>query len=129
MGDIDLVWGEVKGKGKEAKGYGLAKIIEKHLNAWDFKAFGEGEVGLINAMSEIIGKGKLIRDGDRATLQYIKDDKIFKIGLKGNWKGEPTHNKWVITVYKDEREMAKTIDSSDFTKGETLPLNSKDIIP
>ena len=101
LGDIDLVWGEVKGKGKEAKGYGLAKIIEKHLNAWDFKAFGEGEVGLLNAMSEIIGKGKLIRDGDRATLQYIKDDKIFKIGLKGNWKGEPTHNKWVITVYKD----------------------------
>ncbi len=28
LGDIDLVWGEVKGKGKEAKGYGLAKIIE-----------------------------------------------------------------------------------------------------
>ena len=129
LGDIDLVWGEVKGKGKEAKGYGLAKIIEKHLNTEDFKAFGEGEAGLINAMSEIIGKGKLIRDGDRATLQYIKDDKIFKIGLKGNWKGEPTHNKWVITVYKDEREMAKTIDSSNFTKGETLPLNSKDIIP
>ena len=56
LGDIDLVWGQVEGKGKEAKGYGLAKIIEKHLNAGDLKAFGEGEAGLINAMSEIIGK-------------------------------------------------------------------------
>ena len=73
-------------------------------------------------MSEIIGKGKLIRDGDRATLQYIKDDKIFKIGLKGSWKGEPTHNKWVITAYKDEREMAKTIDVSEFYKKARLCL-------
>ena len=36
LGDIDLVWGEVQGKGKEAKGWGLAKIIEKHLNAGGF---------------------------------------------------------------------------------------------
>ena len=124
LGEIDVVWGEVQGSGKEAKGWGLAKIIEKHLNAGDFKAFGEGEIGLINAISEIIDKGKLIKDGDRATLRYVKDDEIFKLGLKGNWKGEPTQNKWIITTYKDERETAKTIDSSDFTKGETLPLNS-----
>ena len=124
LGEIDVVWGEVQGSGKEAKGWGLAKIIEKHLNAGDFKAFGEGEAGLINAINEIIDKGKLIKDGDRATLRYVKDGEIFKLGLKGNWHGEPTQNKWIITTYKDEREMAKTIDSSDFTKGETLPLNS-----
>lgn len=124
LGEIDVVWGEVQGSGKEAKGWGLAKIIEKHLNAGDFKAFGEGEAGLINAINEIIDKGKLIKDGDRATLRYVKDGEIFKLGLKGNWHGEPTQNKWIITTYKDEREMAKTIDSSDFTKGETLPFNS-----
>lgn len=44
LADIDLVWGQVKGKGKNAKGYGLAKIVEKHLNAGDFEAFGKGEV-------------------------------------------------------------------------------------
>ncbi|MDY5822087.1 MAG: hypothetical protein SPJ83_04720, partial [Helicobacter sp.] len=70
LGDIDLVWGQVEGKGKEAKGYGLAKIIEKHLNAGDFKAFGEGEAGLINAMSEIIDKGKVITQNGVSTIVH-----------------------------------------------------------
>ena len=103
LGDIDLVWGEVTGKGKEAKGYGLAKIIEKHLNAGDFEAFGKGEAGLINAMSEIIGKGKVItQKSGRKTIIYHKHGQIFKMGLKQNWHGNPTENKWIITAYNDK---------------------------
>ncbi|EMZ39981.1 hypothetical protein [Helicobacter bilis] len=103
LGDIDLVWGEVQGSGQQAKGYGLAKIIEKHLNAGDFKAFGEGEAGLINAMSEIIGKGKVItQKSGRKTIIYHKHGQIFKMGLKQNWHGNPTENKWIITAYNDK---------------------------
>ena len=125
LGDIDLVWGEVSGKGKQAQGFGLAKILEKHLD--DFKDFaGETkEQKFINGLVEIMDKSQIVKNGDRATLRYEKNGEIFKIGLKGNWKGEPTNNKWIITAYSDEKESIKTINSNTFTKGETLPLNSK----
>ena len=112
LGEIDLVWGD--------ENFGLRHILNKHG--------GEFE-NLAEQLSEIITKGEVLRDNDRATLKYVNDNgDIFKVGLKGNWKGETTKNKWIITAYKDEREMAKTIDSSDFTKGETLPLNSNESI-
>ncbi|MDL0147705.1 DUF3519 domain-containing protein, partial [Campylobacter felis] len=112
LGEIDLVWGD--------ESFGLKHIIDKH--GGEFK-------DLASELSEIVNKGEVLRDGDRATLKYIKEKgEIYKIGLKGNWKGEETKNKWIITAYKDEREMAKTIDSSNFTKGETLPLNSSQIL-
>lgn len=125
LGDIDVVWGEVSGKGKQAQGFGLAKILEKHLD--DFKDFaGETkEQKFINGLVEIMDKSQIVKNGDRATLRYEKNGEIFKIGLKGNWKGEPTNNKWIITAYSDEKESIKTINSNTFTKGETLPLNSK----
>ncbi|MDO4674235.1 DUF3519 domain-containing protein [Campylobacter sp.] len=89
---------------------------------WEFEDIAE-------QLDKIITKGEVLKDNDRATLKYVNDNgDIFKVGLKGNWKGEETKNKWIITAYKDEREMAKTIDSSDFTKGETLPLNSNESI-
>ncbi|WP_275051155.1 PBECR2 nuclease fold domain-containing protein, partial [Helicobacter bilis] len=127
LGDIDLVWGEVEGKGKEAKGYGLAKIIEKHLNAGDFKAFGEGEAGLINAMSEIIDKGKVITQNGVSTIWYKKDEDIYKLGISKGFhkKGD---NNWIITSYKAEREKDKTFGDALFTDKHPLP-NSSDIIP
>ncbi|HEC1543288.1 TPA: DUF3519 domain-containing protein, partial [Campylobacter upsaliensis] len=127
LGDIDLVWGEVKGSGKEAKGYGLSKIIEKHSD--DFKEFGEGLEGLSKGLDEIITKGKIhTQEYGRKTIIYHKNGDVYKVGLKQNWKGEPTKNSWVITGYKEDREADKFIHSSDFTKGETLPLNSKESI-
>ena len=127
LGDIDLVWGEVKGSGKEAKGYGLSKIIEKHGE--DFKEFGEGLEGVSKGLDEIITKGEIhTQEYGRKTIIYHKNGDVYKVGLKQNWKGEPTKNSWVITSYKEDREADKFIHSSDFTKGETLPLNSNESI-
>ena len=113
LGDIDLVWGD--------SNFGLKHILDKHGSEFE---------NIAKELDEIIQNGEVVKNSDRATLQYTKENgEIFKVGLKANWKGEPTQNKWIITAYKDEREMAKTINSSDFTKGETLPLNSNDIIP
>ncbi|EIZ5519855.1 DUF3519 domain-containing protein [Campylobacter upsaliensis] len=112
LGEIDLVWGD--------ENFGLRHILNKH---------GDEFEDIAAELEEIIAKGEVVKDNDRATLKYIKENgDIFKIGLKQNWKGEPTKNKWIITAYKDEREMAKTINSSDFTKGEALPLNSNESI-
>ncbi|MDL0110868.1 DUF3519 domain-containing protein, partial [Campylobacter felis] len=120
LGDIDLVWGEVKGSGREAKGYGLSKIIEKH---------GEDLEGVSKGLDEIITKGEIhTQEYGRKTIIYHKNGDVYKVGLKQNWKGEPTKNSWVITSYKEDREVDKFIHSSDFTKGETLPLNSNEII-
>ncbi|EPU7273454.1 DUF3519 domain-containing protein, partial [Campylobacter upsaliensis] len=127
LGEIDLVWGEVKGGGKEAKGYGLSKIIEKHGE--DFKEFGEGLEGVSKGLDEIITKGEIhTQEYGRKTIIYHKNGDVYKVGLKQNWKGEPTKNSWVITGYKEDREADKFIHSSDFTKGEALPLNSNESI-
>ncbi|MCR2099662.1 DUF3519 domain-containing protein, partial [Campylobacter upsaliensis] len=127
LGEIDLVWGEVKGSGKEAKGYGLSKIIEKHGE--DFKEFGEDLEGVSKGLNEIITKGEIYtQEYGRKTIIYHKNGEVYKVGLKQNWKGEPTKNSWVITSYKEDREADKFIHSSDFTKGEALPLNSKQSI-
>ncbi|PPB65695.1 putative barnase/colicin E5 family endoribonuclease, partial [Campylobacter hyointestinalis] len=132
LGDIDLVWGEAKTANGDIKGYGLSKIEAKHLN--DFASFygDTPQEKLINGISEIISNGKIkIDKNGRATITYeTKDNKIYKVGLKQNWKGEPTTNKWIITAYDDIREANKIINSNGFTKGETLPLNSNtSIIP
>ena len=124
LGDIDLVWGEVKGSGSKAEGFGLAKILEKHMHDFSDFAGDSKEKKLINGLAEIVERGNVVKDGDRATLRYEKNGNIFKVGLKGNWKGEPTKNKWIITAYNDEKESIKTIDSNAFTKDETLSLNS-----
>ena len=105
LGDIDLVWGEVTGSGKEAKGWGLAKIIEKHLK--DFKAFGEGEQGLINAINEIIQNGKVITQNGVSTIWYKKDENIYKLGISKGFNKQGDNN-WVITSYKVDREKDKT---------------------
>ena len=52
LGDIDLVWGEVTGSGKEAKGYGLAKIIEKH---------GDEFEDIAKELDKIIQDGEVVK--------------------------------------------------------------------
>lgn len=130
LGDIDLVWGEVQGKGKEAKGWGLAKIIEKHLNAGDFKAFGEGEAGLINAMSEIIQNGKVVTQNGVDSIVLRKNGEEYRVGISKGWDnvGE---NKWIITSYKNNKykESAETSYHDTFTSKEPLENLATDIIP
>ncbi|WP_158652961.1 DUF3519 domain-containing protein, partial [Helicobacter bizzozeronii] len=127
LGYIDLVWGNVKGKGKEATGLGLSKILEKHVDDFTEFAGNTPQDKLANGLSEIISKGEFRpQENTSATIKYTKDGHLFRVGLRQNWMGEPTKNKWIITAYKDEREASKIIDSQGFTKGETLPLNPKD---
>ena len=119
LGDIDLVWGEVTGSGKEAKGYGLAKIIEKHGD--EFKDIGK-------ELDEIIQDGEVVKRVGRDEAYNI-EYKGFKVGInKGfNKQGE---NKWIVTAFDDNVEKtAKTAPANDSTKGASLPLNSSEIIP
>ncbi|WP_459177879.1 putative barnase/colicin E5 family endoribonuclease, partial [Helicobacter salomonis] len=102
LGYIDLVWGNVEGKGNKATGWGLSKILEKHID--DFKGF-EGNNALEklgNGINEIVQRGEVVvQEKKRTTIIYSKDGRLFRVGLKQNWKGEPTENKWIITAYED----------------------------
>ncbi|MCV3396044.1 hypothetical protein L8V93_07840 [Campylobacter lari] len=85
LGDIDLVWGEVRTSNSEAKGYGLSKIIEKHKE--------------INAdiLNDVITNGT-VQQRQNEAIQIVKDN--YKIILKSNWNGNKTKNKWIVTAYE-----------------------------
>ncbi|KGT36476.1 hypothetical protein KU70_05585 [Campylobacter fetus] len=128
LGDIDLVWGEVD---KKLNGYGLAKIEAKHLN--DFANFNGANPTekMINGISEIIEKGKLVKTHNGYNI--ILED--YKIGLNNGWNKNGVKigdNEWIVTAFdnsKGIREKRQGSNSATFTKGETLPLNSNsDII-
>ncbi|BDB63777.1 hypothetical protein T36_0221 [Helicobacter cinaedi] len=129
LGDIDLVWGEVTDFEKH-KGYGLAHIIDKRKSEFMQKGLSEAEaeakaMELINNIPNIISKGKIIRD-EKGRLRIELDNQI--LGIKDNWHGMPT-NKWIITTYEPRESAGSLYTSPTITKGETLPLNSSDIIP
>ena len=118
LGDIDLVWGEVTGSGQQAKGWGLAKIIEKH---------GDEFQDIAKELDEIIRDGEVVKRVGRDEAYNIEYNG-FKVGInKGfNKQGE---NKWIVTAFGDNVEKtAKTAPASDSTKGADLSLNSSDII-
>lgn len=85
LGDIDLVWGEVRTSSSEVKGYGLSKIIEKHKE--------------INAdiLNDVITNGT-VQQRQNEAIQIVKDN--YKIILKSNWNGNKTKNKWIVTAYE-----------------------------
>ncbi|ELK0695749.1 hypothetical protein QJF06_001383, partial [Campylobacter upsaliensis] len=132
LGDIDLVWGDEK--------IGLKKIIEKHLS--DFENFeGKDEAEkMVNALNEIIEKGKIITENGINTLWLKKGDEYYLVGLSKGWSGKG-ENEWIITSYKKTKGKIP-----DELKGDTAnlsaysdefnplltskdePLNSKDII-
>ncbi|HEO8743278.1 TPA: hypothetical protein R1X36_000666 [Campylobacter upsaliensis] len=107
LGDIDLVWGN--------KDFGLEHIINKHG--------GEFE-NLAKELSEAVENGKIVKD-DKGRLRLEYENKI--VGIKDNWKGEKTAH-WVVTAYVKKEKEASLYTSTSFTKGETLPLNSKESI-
>ena len=121
FGAIDLVWGEVTGSGKEAKGWGLAKIIEKH---------GDEFQDIAKELDNIIQNGKVVKthNGYNITLGD------YKVGLNIGWNENGIkigENKWVVTAFDNSKLQSEKqgSNSASFTKGETLPLNSSDIIP
>ncbi|WP_158654299.1 DUF3519 domain-containing protein, partial [Helicobacter cinaedi] len=129
LGDIDLVWGEVTDLEKH-KGYGLAHILDKRKAEFMQQGLSEAEaeakaLELINNIPNIISKGKIIKD-EKGRFRIELDNQI--LGIKDNWHGTPT-NKWIITTYEPRESAGSLYTSPTITKGETLPLNSSDIIP
>lgn len=127
LGDIDLVWGEIT-DAENHKGYGLAHILDKRTAEFmqeglsEREAKAKAEAFAKNEIPNIFENGEVIKKPNEAV--RIETDK-YKLILKQNWEGEPTQNKWLVTAYfKKEKEPSISTDS--FTKGETLPLNSKD---
>ncbi|EGF3200327.1 DEAD/DEAH box helicase family protein, partial [Campylobacter upsaliensis] len=107
LGEIDLVWGD--------KNYGLEHILNKH--GGEFK-------NLARELSEAVENGKIVKD-DKGRLRLEYENKI--VGIKDNWKGEKTAH-WVVTAYVKKEKEASLYTSASFTKGEALPLNSKESI-
>ncbi|EPU6443795.1 hypothetical protein ACVYQJ_001785, partial [Campylobacter upsaliensis] len=107
LGEIDLVWGD--------KNYGLRHILNKH--GGEFK-------NLARELSEAVENGKIVKD-DKGRLRLEYENKI--VGIKDNWKGEKTAH-WVVTAYVKKEKEASLYTSASFTKGEALPLNSKESI-
>ena len=127
LGDIDLVWGKIT-DAENHKGYGLAHILDKRTAEFmqeglsEREAKAKAEAFAKNEIPNIFENGEVIKKPNEAV--RIETDK-YKLILKQNWEGEPTQNKWLVTAYfKKEKEPSISTDS--FTKGETLPLNSKD---
>uniref|UniRef100_UPI000CF03A71 PBECR3 domain-containing polyvalent protein n=1 Tax=Helicobacter suis TaxID=104628 RepID=UPI000CF03A71 len=108
LGDIDLVWGEIRDQGGKLKGHGLAKIVEKHLD--DFKGF-EGNSALEKlgrGLEEIVENGKVVmQENQRATIVWHEGKHLYKVGLKNNWMGKPTKNRWIVTAYQDNKVKEK----------------------
>ncbi|WP_275896772.1 PBECR2 nuclease fold domain-containing protein, partial [Helicobacter suis] len=95
LGDIDLVWGE-----GGAKGYGLNKIVKKHLNDFTWFRGYTPKQKLANALEEIVQKGNLITDQAGIKTIWLKhEDEYYLVGLSKGWKGEGD-NRWIITSYK-----------------------------
>lgn len=127
LGDIDLVWGKITDT-ENHKGYGLAHILDKRTAEFmqeglsEREAKAKAEAFAKNEIPNIFENGEVIKKPNEAV--RIETDK-YKLILKQNWEGEPTQNKWLVTAYfKKEKEPSISTDS--FTKGETLPLNSKE---
>ncbi|WP_459177885.1 putative barnase/colicin E5 family endoribonuclease, partial [Helicobacter salomonis] len=101
LGHIDLVWGNVEGKGNKATGWGLSKILEKHID--DFREF-EGATPLEklgNGINEIVQRGHVLNNAGVYTIRLRNHKGNFRVGLSKGWN-EQGDNHWIITAYKDD---------------------------
>ncbi|TWO30726.1 hypothetical protein XK09_01030 [Campylobacter lanienae] len=97
--DITISWGEAKMANGDIKGYGLSKIVAKHLN--DFAIF-EGSTPqekMANGINEIIEKGKIVSDSGIDTIWYKKGDRAYVVGLSKGFNGVGDTS-WVVTSYE-----------------------------
>ena len=118
----------MQGSGKDAKGFGLAKILEKHID--DFKDFigDTKETKLINGLNEIIEKGKVLSKNGVNTIILSENNKEYRVGLSKGFNGK-NENNWIITAYEYnpqiKRGSAETSYHDTFT--DKAPLsNSKE---
>ncbi|WP_163566003.1 hypothetical protein [Helicobacter suis] len=130
LGDIDLVWGEIRDQSGKLKGHGLAKIVEKHLD--DFKGF-EGNSALEklgNGLEEIVREGDVVKRVGREDAYNITH-KGFIVGINKGYDKQG-NNYWIVTAFDRSKPIQeKTIRTArvnDLTKEPNNPsLNSKDI--
>ncbi|GAA7884503.1 DUF3519 domain-containing protein [Helicobacter pylori] len=122
LGDIDLVWGN--------KDYGLEHILKRREdqalnNGINEQQAKEYAMSVVKTIPEVIEKGVKVERNGRMAIEYQN----IRIGLKDNWKGEKLPNHWVITGYEKRSENSESLYTSPLiTKGETLPLNSNNLI-
>ena len=125
LGDIDLVWGEVTDAIKH-KGYGLSHILDKRIAQFMEQGLSKEQaeakaIELINKLPDIIKNGE-VRDLGNGKVRIVTEN--YSVGMKKEWKGEEK-NPYILTAFENTKESAKNLHSNTFTKGETLPLNSK----
>ncbi|WP_267892761.1 putative barnase/colicin E5 family endoribonuclease, partial [Helicobacter ailurogastricus] len=126
LGYIDIIWGSAGGMGDKAKGVGLSKILEKHID--DFTPF-QGDTPqekLINGLSQIVQNGELvINSQDVKTIILKKGGKEFRAGLSQGWDGQGK-NHWIITAYELKHPPLETSDQSRALVGHGNNLAQKD---
>ncbi|WP_053941335.1 hypothetical protein, partial [Helicobacter ailurogastricus] len=127
LGYIDIIWGSAGGMGDKAKGVGLSKILEKHID--DFTPF-QGDTPqekLINGLSQIVQNGELvINSQDVKTIILKKGGKEFRAGLSQGWDGQGK-NHWIITAYELKHPPLETSDQSRALVGHGNNLAQKDL--
>ncbi|WP_163535003.1 type I restriction endonuclease subunit R, EcoR124 family [Helicobacter suis] len=79
---------------------GLSKILEKHIN--DFKDFEGTDIQekLINGLTEIVAKGRVLENAGVYTIHPKNQKGSFRVGLSRGWN-EQGDNHWIITAYKN----------------------------
>jgi hypothetical protein len=114
IGDVTLPWGEVFRRGEKIKGYGVAKIIEKHGKE------------ILNKLPKIFETGNLIKQND---VHYRIESGDYVVGLSSEFKGEK-HN-FVLTAFeRNERKTDIFTDPPFRAASDDLATNSdKGIIP
>ena len=65
----------------------------------------------------------IVVDLGNGKIRIITDD--YTIGMKNEWHNKPT-NPYILTTFENNKKSDKNLHSTAFTKGETLPLNSKE---
>ena len=125
LGDIDLVWGEIT-DATNHKGYGLSHILDKRTAEFMQEGLSEREAKakaeeLIGKIPNIVENGKVVELGN-GKIRIVTDD--YTIGMKNEWHNKPT-NPYILTTFENNKKSDKNLHSTAFTKGETLPLNSK----
>ncbi len=118
LGDIDLIWGEVKKNAKGGwDGYGLAKIEKKYPEI------------TAQILDDVIKNGEL----EKTHNGYNVKSGRYVIGLNQGWNKNGVKigdNKWIVTAFDDSKEKAISkapVDSFDGRNAASA--NSAPIIP
>ena len=144
LGDIDLVWGDSH--------FGLQHILERRTQDFIKEGLSEAEAKakareFVESIPEIVENGGVRKGNQKAFI----DDSEGRAVIALNYYGKD--RKWLLTAYNDdvalspshlqqtkhntdtsklsridgdiEKEKSQGSNSDSFTKGETLPLNSK----